>query len=86
MARTKQTAKRYRPVTTWTRFHLPREQEWPTFPVADPALVHYGPLIDHEAGFFGFLALLGRMVDDPEQAAYIIRECHQHRENALHMS
>ncbi|KAK4040387.1 hypothetical protein C8A01DRAFT_15754 [Parachaetomium inaequale] len=72
MARIKQTAKRFRKVTTWTRFHLPREQEWPTFPVADPAHVHLGPLADMEAEA-GFSVSLGRMVDDPEQAAYIIQ-------------
>ena len=72
MARTKMTAKRYEHVTTWTRFHLPREQEWPTWSVDYPD-VHVGPL----AGLEGCLeVLLGRMVEDPEQAAYIISECH----------
>ncbi|KAH6856898.1 hypothetical protein B0I37DRAFT_318739 [Chaetomium sp. MPI-CAGE-AT-0009] len=70
MARTKQTARRsQRVLTTWTRFYLPREQEWPTWAV-DHDNVHYGPL----KGVEGVRrALLGRMVDDPEQAAYIIR-------------
>ena len=74
MARTKTTAKRYDRVTTWTRFHLPREQEWPTWSVAHPD-VHVGPLAD-VAGSSG--VLLGRMVEDPEQAAYIIGECRRH--------
>jgi hypothetical protein len=74
MARTKQTAKRYRRVTTWTRFHLPREQEWPTWTVARPDWPHGGPLGDAE-GPLG--VWLGRMVDDPEQAALIVGECHQ---------
>jgi hypothetical protein len=75
MARTRMTAKRYRRVTTWTRFHLPREQEWPTWTVAH-ADVHVGPLAHVE----GHMTVrLGRMVEDPEQAAYIIGECHQHR-------
>ena len=43
MARTKKTAKKYgKPLITWTRFHLPREQEWPTWTV-DHADVHIGP-------------------------------------------
>jgi hypothetical protein len=75
MARTRMTTKRYRRVTTWTRFHLPREQEWPTWTVAHED-VHVGPLLD--AG--GWMKVwLGRMVEDPEQAAYIIGECHQPR-------
>ena len=74
MARTKMTAKRYDRVTTWTRFHLPREQEWPTWSVAHPD-VHVGPLAD-VAG--SSVVLLGRMVEDPEQAAYIIGECRRH--------
>ncbi|KAL2872834.1 uncharacterized protein BJX67DRAFT_340528 [Aspergillus lucknowensis] len=69
MARTKQTAKRYgKRLITWTRFHLPREQEWPTWSVDHPD-IHVGPL----AGAKGlWKASLGRMVDNPEQAAYII--------------
>ncbi len=59
-----------KPLSTWTRFHLPREQEWPTWS-ADYADVHVGPL----AGVEGFdNASLGRMVETPEQAAYIIGE------------
>ncbi|KAL2802028.1 hypothetical protein BJX63DRAFT_416035 [Aspergillus granulosus] len=69
MARTKQTAKRGQKVLiTWTRFHLPREQEWPTWSV-DHADVHAGPLADVE----GLRKIsLGRMVENPEQAAYIL--------------
>ena len=69
MARTKQTAKRWGKGTiTWTRFHLPLEQEWPTWPVTRLD-VHVGPLADVE----GVRKVsLGRMVEDLEQAAYII--------------
>lgn len=76
MARTKQTAKRYGKGTiTWTRFHLPLEQEWPTWSVTH-ADVHVGPL----AGVEGvWKASLGRMVENPEQAAYIIGECNRHK-------
>lgn len=72
MARTKQTARRtYKPFITWTRFYLPQGQEWPTWAV-DHDDVHVGPLTDVE----GCRKLsLGRMVDNPEQAAYIIRQC-----------
>lgn len=74
MARTKMTAKRYRRVTTWTRFHLPQEQEWPTWTVAHPD-VHVGPLADVGGAWN---VALGRMVEDPTQAAYIIGERHRH--------
>jgi len=76
MARTKQSARpglggREKEVMTWTRFHLPVDQEWPTWRDAKHADdVHRGPL----AGLEGVLqAWLGRMVDDPEQAVYIVR-------------
>ncbi len=69
MARTKQTAKRfYKALITWTRFYLPREQEWPTWSV-DHADVHVGPLADVQGCR---KASLGRMVENPEQAAFII--------------
>ncbi|KAK1980458.1 hypothetical protein LZ30DRAFT_129041 [Colletotrichum cereale] len=69
MARTSNKAKRSeKPLTSWTRFHLPRDQEWPTWSV-DHSDIHVGPL----KGVEGWrTASLGRMVDDPEQAAYII--------------
>ncbi|KAK4173149.1 hypothetical protein QBC36DRAFT_336371 [Triangularia setosa] len=67
MARIRQTARRSRPVITWTRFYLPVEQEWPTWAVNYD--VHVGPLADvNGAGNIW----LGRMVKSPEQAAYII--------------
>jgi hypothetical protein len=73
MARAKMTAKRYRHVTTWTRFHLPRGKEWPTWTVAQPDRPLVGPLVEVE----GWRKVwLGKMVDDPEQAAFIIGECH----------
>ncbi|KAL0938246.1 uncharacterized protein CTRU02_207977 [Colletotrichum truncatum] len=69
MARTKQTAKPYQKrLTTWTRFYLSPEQKWPTWP-ADYDDVHVGPLTN-VAGCRN--PSLGRMVDNPEQAAYII--------------
>ncbi|KAK4038075.1 hypothetical protein C8A01DRAFT_48252 [Parachaetomium inaequale] len=70
MARTKQRARRNTKalILTWTRFYLPREQKWPTWSV-DHAHVHIGPL----AGVEGCRKTsLGRMVENPEQAAYII--------------
>ncbi|KAI0381430.1 hypothetical protein F5Y04DRAFT_255484 [Hypomontagnella monticulosa] len=67
MARTKQTARRYgKPITTWTRFYLPLDQEWPSWP-ATYQDTHVGPLASVNGE-----ALLGRMVENPEQAAYII--------------
>jgi hypothetical protein len=75
MARTKMTAKRYKHVTTWTRFHLPLEQEWPAWTVAHEN-VHLGPPVDVKGCSMPWL---GRMVDDPEQVAFIMGECHQHR-------
>lgn len=76
MARISQTAKRsVKPLTSWTRFHLPRNQEWPTWSV-DHDDVHVGPL----EGVEGWrTASLGIMIDNPEQAAYIIREFNLHR-------
>lgn len=72
MARTKQTAKRHwKPIVTWTRFHLPREQEWPTWPKDRYEHVYWGPLADLE-GLEG--VSVGRMVDNPERAAYVLRE------------
>ncbi|KFZ24804.1 hypothetical protein V502_00714 [Pseudogymnoascus sp. VKM F-4520 (FW-2644)] len=54
--------------TTWTRFHLPRGQDWPTWSTShsDP---HRGPLTD-VAGIKN--VWLGRRVEDSEQAALII--------------
>ncbi|VBB82072.1 Putative protein of unknown function [Podospora comata] len=69
MARTKKiTRRRSDSVVTWTRFHLPVEREWPTWAV-DHKNVHFGPLEDLTGVRKGWL---GRMVEDPEQAAYII--------------
>ncbi|KAI1772792.1 hypothetical protein F4818DRAFT_425625 [Hypoxylon cercidicola] len=70
MARTKQTARIHgKPITTWTRFHLPLDQEWPTWSVTHEN-VHVGPLAGVEGRAGG--VLLGRMVENPEQAVYII--------------
>jgi len=68
MARAKTRNRPPKGLVTWTRFHLPREQEWPTWSVGH-ADVHVGPL----AGVEGWRTpLLARMVEDPEQAVYII--------------
>lgn len=82
MARTKQTAKRHeKALITWTRFHLPREQEWPMWSVGYDDF-HVGPL----EGVQGWRkALLGRMVDNPEQAAYIIGKSHLNRERVTYL-
>ncbi|KFZ09742.1 hypothetical protein V501_05498 [Pseudogymnoascus sp. VKM F-4519 (FW-2642)] len=69
MARTKQstpgTGERR---TTWTRFHLPRGQDWPTWSPSHSG-PHRGPL----TGVPGISNVwLGRKVEDSEQAALII--------------
>ncbi|KAH8593502.1 hypothetical protein B0O99DRAFT_742855 [Bisporella sp. PMI_857] len=70
MARTKQTARQTtKGVITWTRFYLPEEQEWPTWSI-DYGNVYVSPLSEVQ-GCRGNV-FLGRMVDRPEQAAYII--------------
>ncbi|KAI0205633.1 hypothetical protein F4808DRAFT_409744 [Astrocystis sublimbata] len=69
MARAKQPARPLgKGITTWTRFYLHLDREWPTWPV-DHEDVHVGPLAS-VAGV-GRVSL-GRMVEHPEQAAYII--------------
>ena len=74
MARTKQTARQTtKGVITLIRFYLPEEQEWPTWSV-DYANVYIGPLSEVQ-GCRGKV-FLGRMVDRPEQAAYIIGKYH----------
>ncbi|TLD30348.1 hypothetical protein PspLS_01911 [Pyricularia sp. CBS 133598] len=66
-----------KPFTTWTRFYLPRDQEWPIWSVDHPD-IHVGPLakVAGDANTMGDPAILcvtlGRIVDDPEQAVYII--------------
>lgn len=56
--------------TTWTRFYLPREQDWPTWS-ATHLRPHRGPL----SGVEGIKNVwLGRKVEDSEQAALIICE------------
>lgn len=55
--------------TSWTRFHLPRGQDWPTWLTGGS--LDLGPL----TGVTGCGKVwLGRQVDDCEQAAIIIRE------------
>ncbi|KAI0383312.1 hypothetical protein F5Y04DRAFT_32606 [Hypomontagnella monticulosa] len=67
MARTKERPRPKDRVITWTRFYLPLDQEWPTWPTYED--MHVGPLTDvKDVGE----VLLGRVVDNPEQAAYII--------------
>ena len=59
---------------TWTRFHLPREQDWPRWMTAGGSksddVTFLGPL----AGVEGCEKVwLGRQVEDPEKAALIVR-------------
>ncbi|AEO71772.1 uncharacterized protein THITE_2124605 [Thermothielavioides terrestris NRRL 8126] len=71
MARTKRTPETYRlwrMRTTWTRFRLPRGQDWPNWSKPYPD-EHLGPL----AGVPGREEVwLGRKVEDPEHAALIV--------------
>ncbi|ATY66617.1 hypothetical protein A9K55_001052 [Cordyceps militaris] len=76
MARTKATKRKSTepPLVTVTRFYLPLDQEWPMWDLM-PDLYHAekkvyaGPLAVVE-GTGGFR--VGRMIDNPEQAAYFI--------------
>ncbi|KAM3499980.1 hypothetical protein MY10362_006806 [Beauveria mimosiformis] len=53
---------------TWTRFYLPRDQEWPVWTVEHDD-IHAGPL----ANVDGCSRLaVARMVDNPDHAAYVI--------------
>lgn len=63
--------RRERKRTTWTRFHLPRGQEWPEW-INGHSNIYLGPLAD-VAGCEK--VRLGRRVEDPEQTAMIVREC-----------
>ncbi|KAI0837651.1 hypothetical protein F5Y06DRAFT_70979 [Hypoxylon sp. FL0890] len=54
--------------TTWTRFYLPRGQDWPTWS-SGHSDARLGPLADVPGCCEVWL---GRMVDDPEQAALIV--------------
>ncbi|KAK4150344.1 hypothetical protein C8A00DRAFT_18107 [Chaetomidium leptoderma] len=71
MARTKQSKNQhhfYHRRTSWTRFHLPCTQDWPSAWTGHSD-VHFGPL----AGVAGCRKVwLGRKVEDPEQAALIV--------------
>lgn len=72
MARTKAGAAPRRPtrLVTLTRFFLPLEQEWPSWEKAEPDDAGYPPLINVK----GFLIVerMGRLIDDPQQAVYIL--------------
>ncbi|KAL2197100.1 hypothetical protein P885DRAFT_77579 [Corynascus similis CBS 632.67] len=69
MAKTKQTAKKgTKSLITWTRFYLPQDQEWPVWE-GGHADIYAGRLAEVEGSETVFLA---RMVDNPEQVAYII--------------
>lgn len=57
--------------TTWTRFHLSRQQRWIQWPAKYPDL-DLGPLADVPDRL---TVRLGRMVQDPESAVLIIRTC-----------
>lgn len=64
--------------TSWTKFYLPREQDWPTWappttagsiPKDDAPRSSLGPL----AGAAGCVKVwLGRQVEDPEQAVFVV--------------
>ncbi|OAQ96934.1 hypothetical protein LLEC1_04235 [Akanthomyces lecanii] len=70
MARTKQTARRsVRALITLTRFYLPPDQEWPVWSVEEGGDPHAGPLDGVEGAHW---MRIGRLIDDPEQAVYII--------------
>ncbi|KAK7913901.1 hypothetical protein PG985_011604, partial [Apiospora marii] len=56
-----------KPTKTWTRFHLPLKQKWPTWSV-DHDDMHVGPL----TGLPIRNVSLGRTVENPEQAANMI--------------
>jgi len=75
MARKKQTAKYYgKGTVTWTRFHLPANQEWPTWPcsnTSEPEELYAGPLVGLE-GVDVYQISLGRMVEFPEDAVFTI--------------
>ncbi|CAH0056958.1 unnamed protein product [Clonostachys solani] len=63
--RSKQTSK---DLITWTRFHLPQGQEWPTWSAVHEDM-HVGPLADVR----GIQRIsLGRTVEEPQKAAYVI--------------
>jgi hypothetical protein len=72
MARTKQTARRdiSKGIITWTRFYLPEDQEWPTWS-SDYTNIYVGPLLEVQ-GCRLMDVFVGRMVDHPTQAAYVI--------------
>ncbi|KAM7191221.1 hypothetical protein V8F20_009399 [Naviculisporaceae sp. PSN 640] len=75
MARTKKTGRENDSVMTWTRFKLPASQKWPVWssPVFGPALasqMYIGFLAENADGISR--PSVGRMVDDPEQAVYLI--------------
>ncbi|KAI2627952.1 hypothetical protein GGS26DRAFT_126605 [Hypomontagnella submonticulosa] len=71
MARTKMTQRQLRQLrarTSWIRFHLPREQDWPTWSTAH-SYMQLGPL----SGVAGCEKVwLARKVEDPEEAALIV--------------
>ncbi|KAH8164321.1 hypothetical protein CIB48_g3931 [Xylaria polymorpha] len=69
--KTQQQLRQERKRTTWTRFHLPRGQDWPKWS-ATYSNTYLGPLAD-VAGCMK--VRLGRKVEDPEQAVLIVRKC-----------
>ncbi|CEJ80435.1 hypothetical protein VHEMI00616 [[Torrubiella] hemipterigena] len=70
MARIKQTNRKpsVKPLVTWTRFYLPRDHVWPGWD-GDHDNIHIGPL-RNVVVVRGLK--LRRLIDDPEQAAYLI--------------
>lgn len=83
MAKTKKTNVQIRQEqarTTWTRFRLPREQRWIQWPAEYPD-ADLGPL----ANVPGRMTVrLGRMVEDPEKAALVVRK-YSRRSSASHV-
>lgn len=57
--------------TTWTRFHLPGGQNWPKW-TTSYSNTYLGPLTDVPGCE---KVRLGRKVEDPEQAVFIICQC-----------
>lgn len=60
---------------TWTRFHLPLNQQWPAWPSSGkghPAEQYVGPLADMEGAPWNKITL-GKMVEFPEEAVYMVQ-------------
>jgi len=58
---------------TWTRFYLPKEQEWPAWPV-NYNRIYLGPLAEVDG--CRWPVFLGRIIDRLKEAAIIISKCY----------